>query len=139
LHFNCRPDTMSPMLAVISVAGKQYRVTPGDKIYTDKVVATVGQTIFSDVLLTTEGDTTVVGTPTVNGVKATLKVVEQTKDEKIDVRRFSHKTRTRRNRGHRAKLTVFEVVAVGTVKDVKENSVSKEVAEPKVRKTRATK
>lgn len=101
------------MLAVIELKGKQYRVSPGDIIETDKVTGEDGTTLLAErVLLTDSGTKVEVGTPEVKGAKVELKILAQKKGEKINVRRYKSKVRYRKSTGFRPLLTRLEVVSV---------------------------
>src|SRR5699024_12044178 len=63
------------MYAVIKTGGKQYRVSPGQKLKVEHIPADIGQELTLDQVLSVgEGDTIKVGTPYVSGavVKATI-------------------------------------------------------------------
>ena len=57
---------MTNMLAIIKTGGKQYVVTPGEKIKIEKVGKKEGQElIFNEVLLLQKGNKLEIGTPLV--------------------------------------------------------------------------
>ncbi len=102
------------MFAIIDVAGKQYKVSPGDVIEVDHVAGKDGETVsFDHVLLVGNDGKTKVGTPKVAGASVKAKIVGQMKGEKVDIRRFKAKVRVRRNRGFRAHMTKLEIVSIG--------------------------
>ncbi len=102
------------MFAVVTIAGKQYTVKAGDVIEVDRIDGKEGDTLtFDHVLLTADSKATNVGTPTVSGAKVKTKILAQEKGEKIDVRRYKSKVRSRRQIGFRPQLTKLEIVAVG--------------------------
>ncbi len=56
------------MYAICRIAGHQYRVEPDDKIKVSRLDVPEGETVeFEDVLLFFDGESTQVGTPTLNG------------------------------------------------------------------------
>jgi large subunit ribosomal protein L21 len=100
--------------AVVVSGGKQYRVAPGDRILVDRVAAEPGTRHSLDrVLLVAEGDSRRIGTPTVEGVVVTTRVLAHRRGPKIDVLRYKSKKRVRVRRGARADLTALEVLAIG--------------------------
>ena len=102
------------MFAIVVISGKQYNVKKGDVITVDKIDGEVGASVsFDQVLLTSEGAKTAVGTPVVKGAKVEATVVAQEKGEKIDVVRYKQKVRHRRHVGFRALQTKLEIVSVG--------------------------
>lgn len=102
------------MFAVVTIAGKQYKVAPGQTVEVDRIEGAVGDTVkFSEVLLTNEENKTQVGTPVVAGVTVTAKILAQEKGEKVEVRRYKSKVRERRHVGFRALRTKLEIVSIG--------------------------
>ncbi|PIR88435.1 MAG: 50S ribosomal protein L21 [Candidatus Harrisonbacteria bacterium CG10_big_fil_rev_8_21_14_0_10_44_23] len=99
--------------AIIETGGKQYRVSPGDKIKVEKLDAEEGKgVVFDKVLLAVDGDNVEIGTPMVSGVKVEGKVLEQGRGEKKIVFKYKAKTRQRTKRGHRQPYTQVEITAI---------------------------
>jgi large subunit ribosomal protein L21 len=98
------------MQAVIETGGKQYLVSPKDKVILEKLEGKEGDTItFDKVLLTIDGDKVSLGKPTVSGAKVTGKILEQSKADKVTVFKYRAKSRYRRKTGHRQNQTVVEI------------------------------
>ncbi len=101
------------MVAVVTISGKQYKVTPGQTIEVDHIEGNVGDTVnFAEVLLTNEEKRTQVGTPNVSGATVKAKIVAQKKGEKVEVRRYKSKVRYRKHIGFRPLLTKLEILAI---------------------------
>ena len=101
------------MYAIIATGGKQYRVSEGDVIYTEKIEAQVDSTVSLDVLrMGNDGDVKI-GTPVVEGVKVEGKVVGQIRGEKIVVYKYKSKKNYRRKQGHRQPYTKVEITKIG--------------------------
>lgn len=101
------------MFAIIQTGGKQYRVSPGQKLKIEKLSAKEGESVtFDQVLLTVDGDTANVGTPTVAGVAVTGKVVKQGRADKVIVFKYKSKTRRRKKNTHRQPYTEVEITAI---------------------------
>jgi len=101
------------MLAVIKTGGKQYIVTPGQKIKIEKIGKKIGEEIiFSDVLLLQKGKATEVGLPTVKGAKVIAKVTSQGKKKKVIAFKYRAKEREKRKKGHRQPFTEVEIVKI---------------------------
>ncbi len=100
------------MFAIVTIAGKQYKVTKGDELTVDKLSGAVGDVVtFKEVLLTSDGKTTI-GTPTVTGAMVKAKIVEQLKGEKMDVYRYKSKVRYRKHIGFRPLQTKLEILSI---------------------------
>jgi large subunit ribosomal protein L21 len=95
------------MFAVLKTGGKQYKVSEGDVIYVEKLVADVDSTVeLTDVLAVTtaEGELKV-GAPVVDGAKVVAKVVAQDKAKKVIVFKYKPKKDYRKKQGHRQPYT----------------------------------
>lgn len=94
------------MYAVIVTGGKQYKVSEGDTIFVEKLVAAEGESVtFDQVLAVSDGEALTVGAPTVEGASVTAKVVKQGKAKKIYVFKMKRKKNERSKKGHRQPYT----------------------------------
>ncbi|MBX4187537.1 MAG: 50S ribosomal protein L21 [Candidatus Doudnabacteria bacterium] len=101
------------MQAVIETGGKQYLVSPKEKLEIEKLEGSAGDSItFDKVLLTADGDKISIGKPFISGVKVVGKVLEQKKSDKIVVFKYRNKSRYRRKQGHRQQQTVVEIQSI---------------------------
>lgn len=101
------------MHAVIQTGGKQYLVSPKDKLTIEKLPATTGDSItFDQVLLVANDDKVTVGKPLIVGSKVIAKVLDQKKSDKIVVFKYRAKSRYRRKQGHRQQQTVVEIESI---------------------------
>ena len=102
------------MFAIVEIGGKQYKVSPGDKLKVEKLEAAEGEAVnFDKVLLTADGEKVAVGSPYISGAIVEGKVVRQARNKKIIVFKYSSKTRYRKKKGHRQFYTEVEIVKVG--------------------------
>ena len=103
------------MLAIIKTGGKQYIVSPGQKIKIEKLEAKEEKEItFSEVLLLEKGKQLQIGTPLIKGAKVIGKVLKQGKGKKIIVFKYKAKTRYKVKRGHRQPFTEVEILKIVT-------------------------
>jgi large subunit ribosomal protein L21 len=102
------------MLAVIELGGNQFTVKVWDIIDVKKQDQEVNATITTNALLLSdeEGKETKVGTPTIEGSKIELKVLEQFKGEKVRVFKMKSKKRHMKNWGFRPHITKLEVLSI---------------------------
>ncbi|HOK35547.1 MAG TPA: 50S ribosomal protein L21 [Candidatus Pacearchaeota archaeon] len=100
-------------LAVIKIGGKQYLVSPGDKIKIEKLDAEEGKEItFNEVLLLGKDDKIEIGTPLVKNAKVLGKVLKQEKDKKVIVFKYKPKKRYRVKKGHKQPFTEVEITKI---------------------------
>ena len=103
------------MFAVVEIAGKQYRVSPGDRISVERLEAEPGSDITLDsVLLMSTDDGVTVGTPVIAGAKVSAQVVGEEKDGKVLVFKYKRKNRYRTLSGHRHTYTVLDIDSINT-------------------------
>lgn len=92
--------------AVIRTGGKQYRVSPGQRVHVEKLDQNVGDEVtFSDVLFLKDGETAAVGRPTVSGAAVSAKVLRQFRNKKVLVFKKRRKKGYKKLQGHRQNLT----------------------------------
>jgi large subunit ribosomal protein L21 len=102
------------MLAVIKTGGKQYIVSPGDKIKIEKIDGEVEKEIeFSDVLLLEKDNNLSIGEPIVKDAKVSGKILRQDKAKKIIIFKYKAKKRYKKKTGHRQEFTEVEITKVG--------------------------
>ena len=101
------------MLAVIKTGGKQYLVTPGDKLKVEKLDTKEGKEVkFSEVLLLEKNKHIEIGTPFIKGAEVHGKILNQVKGEKLIIFKYKPKKRYKRKIGHRQPFTEIEIVAI---------------------------
>jgi large subunit ribosomal protein L21 len=99
------------MYAVVEVGGRQYRVSPGDEIFVEKLEAEAGSEIKLPALLVSDdaGGVTV-GKPHVAGADVTAQVIGDQKGKKLIVFKYHPKKRYRKKTGHRQGYTKLKIV-----------------------------
>lgn len=103
------------MLAVIKTGGKQYLVSPGQKIKIEKLDKKEGSEVsFSDVLLVEKNKKVEIGTPKVQGAKVTGKIVSHGKGDKVIIFKYKAKKREQTKKGHRQPYTLVEITGIET-------------------------
>ncbi len=97
-------------LAVIKTGGKQYLVSPGQKLKIEKIETPVGkEVVFNEVLLVSDSKDTVIGTPLVKRATVEAKVLSQGKHKKITILKFKPKVRYHKKMGHRQPYTEVQI------------------------------
>ena len=106
---------MISMSAVIKTGGKQYVITPGQKLKVEKLEVEVGKPIvFEHVFLVADGEKAEVGDPVVKGASVHAKVLRQFRTKKIIVFKYKAKTRHHKKAGHRQHMTEVEIEKIVT-------------------------
>ncbi|MBL8089110.1 MAG: 50S ribosomal protein L21 [Anaerolineales bacterium] len=100
--------------AIVESGGKQYRAVEGTTVDVDRLAHEVGKTFdFERVLLMADGDSVMVGTPNVGGIKVSATVVEHVKGPKLVSFKYRPKKRIRVKTGHRAQYTRLMIDFIG--------------------------
>ena len=103
------------MYVIVEIAGQQFKVEKGRKLYVNRLQGDEGSSVSFDKVLLTDNDGQVkVGTPVVEGAAVKAKILRHLKDDKVIVftkkRRKGYKVKN----GHRQFLTqllVEDIVA----------------------------
>jgi len=94
--------------AVIRLAGRQFKVEEGQKFEISKT-----DHLEPEVLLLVDGEKVEIGEPVLKKIKVEVKILEEKRGKKVEIRRYKAKTRYRRKIGHRQPMMVLEVGGIG--------------------------
>ncbi|MCK4525388.1 MAG: 50S ribosomal protein L21 [Candidatus Andersenbacteria bacterium] len=100
------------MIAVIKTGGKQYKVSPKDKLKVEKLEGEEGaKIVFDEVLLVSseDGKDVNIGEPLVEKAKVEAKISKQARAKKVMVIKHKAKKRYNVKRGHRQYFTEVEI------------------------------
>ena len=98
------------MFAVIKSGGRQFKVSVGQILEVERLPIEDGEQIrIEEVLLISDVDRSLVGTPFVDNAAVLATVEGQTRGEKLIVFKYKSKKRYRHRRGHRQELTVLHI------------------------------
>jgi len=98
------------MFAVIKSGGRQFKVSVGQTLEVERLTIADGEQIrIEEVLLISDADRSLVGTPYVGDAAVLATVERQTRGEKLIVFKYKSKKRYRHRRGHRQELTVLRI------------------------------
>ena len=101
---------MAKDFAVIQTGGKQYKVSSGQKLKVEKLLAEKdGVIVFDKVLLQVKGDDVTIGMPYILGAKVESKVLRQAKEDTKIVFKYHAKARYKKKNGHRQPFTEVEI------------------------------
>lgn len=117
------------MYAVIRTGGKQYRLSPGDKLKVEKIEAENGSTVtFNEVLMIASDDKVALGTPIIENAAVKGRLLNTAKDRKVLVFKKRRRKGYRRKRGHRQLLSeiLIEEIQFGDGKSVAPKAAKKE-------------
>ena len=104
---------MSKDFAIIETGGKQYKVSPHQKIKIEKIEGKKGEIIkFRKVLLLNKEDKIEIGKPFISKAVVEGKILSQGKNKKVLVLKYKPKTRYKVKTGHRQPYTEVEIMKI---------------------------
>ena len=122
------------MYAIFETGGKQYTAKVGDVLFIEKLNAEVDETVTFEKVLAVGDGTMTFGTPYVEGMTVSGKVLKNGKAKKITVMTYRPKKDSKRKMGHRQPYTKVEITAVGAAGEEKpaaKKPAAKKAAAPK--------
>lgn len=119
------------MYAIVEIAGQQFKVEEGKKIFVHRLDAGEGSSLeFDKVLLLEDNDKVIVGEPTVTDVVVEGKVLANVKGDKVIVFKKKRKKGYRVKNGHRQRFTQIEIVRIGEKGTAPKRTSGKAAAKP---------
>jgi len=118
------------MYAIVEIAGQQFKVEEGKKIFVHTLKAEDGKQIdFEKVLLIEDEGKITIGEPVIKDAKVEGKVVNQVRGDKVIVFKKKRKKGYRVKNGHRQNFTQVEIVSINGKSSPKKQAVKKVAAE----------
>jgi large subunit ribosomal protein L21 len=138
------------MYAIVEIAGQQFKVEAGKKIFVHRLEAEEGKKVeFDQVLLIEEDGKITIGEPIIEGAIVEGNVLDHMRGDKVIVFKKKRKKGYRIKNGHRQNFTQVEIVSIngkGSEKkpatrkeEVKVSEITAEEQPAKVKKTAAKK
>ena len=118
------------MYAIVEIAGQQFKVEEGKKIFVHRLKAEDGKQIdFEKVLLIEDDGKITIGEPVIKDAKVEGKVVNQVRGDKVIVFKKKRKKGYRVKNGHRQNFTQVEIISINGKSSPKKQAVKKVAAE----------
>lgn len=116
------------MYAIVQTGGKQYKVTTGDQLKIEKVPGEPGETIeLSQVLALITEDGPVFGTPVLQDVTVTARMIRTARDRKIVVFKKKRRQGYHKKQGHRQWYSLLKVERINQPGDQSDNHIDSPV------------
>ena len=98
------------MYAIVEIAGQQFKVEKGRKLYVHRLAGDEGPSLSFDKILLTDNDGQVkVGTPVVEGAAVSATILKHLKDDKVIVFKKKRRKGYQVKNGHRQCLTQIQI------------------------------
>ena len=121
------------MYAIVEIAGQQFKVERGNKVYVHRLDANEGANVEFDKVFLIENDGKIsIGSPTVDGAKVAATVIEHLKGDKVIVFKKKRRKGYQKWNNHRQYLTQILIQGILTKGEAVKEELTGEKA---VRKT----
>jgi large subunit ribosomal protein L21 len=117
------------MYAIVEIAGQQFKVEEGKKIFVHRLDVEEGKKIdFDQVLLIDDDGKITIGEPVIKDAVVEGKVLENVRGDKVIVFKKKRKKGYRVKNGHRQNFTQVEIISINEKASPKKASAKKEAA-----------
>jgi large subunit ribosomal protein L21 len=117
------------MYAIVEIAGQQFKVEEGKKIFVHRLDVEEGKKIdFDQVLLIDDDGKITIGEPVIKDAVVEGKVLENVRGDKVIVFKKKRKKGYRVKNGHRQNFTQVEIISINEKASPKKASAKKEDA-----------
>ncbi|MDQ1296985.1 MAG: large subunit ribosomal protein [Bacteroidota bacterium] len=118
------------MYAIVEIAGQQFKVEEGKKIFVHRLEVEDGKKIdFDQVLLIEDEGKITIGEPTIKDAVVEGKVIDKVRGEKVIIFKKKRKKGYRIKNGHRQNFTQVEIISINGKTSPKKPTVKKEASE----------
>jgi large subunit ribosomal protein L21 len=101
------------MYAVVKTGGKQYRITPGEKVKVEQISGDVGaEVVLDQVLMVGDGESVRLGQPTIAGATVKATVVGQGRGDKVTIFKMRRRKHYQKHQGHRQNYTELKIDSI---------------------------
>jgi large subunit ribosomal protein L21 len=119
------------MYAIVEIAGQQFKVEEGKKIFVHRLEMEEGKQIeFEKVLLIEDEGKITIGEPTIKDAVVEGKVLDHMRGDKVIVFKKKRKKGYRIKNGHRQNFTQVEILSINGKSSPKKAAPKKEEAKP---------
>ncbi|MEZ4909421.1 MAG: 50S ribosomal protein L21 [Saprospiraceae bacterium] len=101
------------MLAIVNIAGQQFKVTKDQEIFVHQLEAAEGAEVtFDQVLMIVGDDNTQIGTPTISNARVSATVLGHQKGDKVLVFKKKRRKGYQKLNGHRQRFTKIKINSI---------------------------
>jgi large subunit ribosomal protein L21 len=101
------------MIAIVNIAGQQFKVTEGQELFVHQLEAAAGSSVsFDQVLMIDNGGSVSVGTPVLSNAKVNATVIGNQKGDKVIVFKKKRRKGYQKKNGHRQSFTKIKIESI---------------------------
>jgi large subunit ribosomal protein L21 len=124
------------MYAIVEIAGQQFKVEAGKKIFVHRLEVEAEKELkFDNVLLIEEEGNITIGEPTIKDAFVEGKVIDHVRGDKVIVFKKKRKKGYRVKNGHRQNFTQLEIISINGKGSEKKAAPKKEKVKPSEEET----
>jgi large subunit ribosomal protein L21 len=114
------------MYAIVEIAGQQFKVEEGKKIFVHRMEAAEGENVeFEKVLLIDNDGAITIGEPVIENTVVEGKVLSHPRGDKVIIFKKKRRKGYQKRSGHRQDLTQVEILSIGARGEAKKKSPAK--------------
>ncbi|MFY9308073.1 MAG: 50S ribosomal protein L21 [Bacteroidia bacterium] len=126
------------MYAIVEIAGQQFKVSRGNKVYVNRLEANEGSKVEFDKVLLIDTDGKVqIGTPSVDGARVAATVLGHLKGDKVIVFKKKRRKGYQKSNGHRQQLSQILIQGVLGKGETLKDEITIEKKAPKAKAVEA--
>ncbi len=101
------------MIAIVNIAGQQFKVTEGQELFVHQLEAESGASVsFDQVFLVDNNGSVLVGTPVLSNAKVNATVIGNQKGDKVVVFKKKRRKGYQKKNGHRQSFTKIKIDSI---------------------------
>lgn len=101
------------MIAIVTIAGQQFKVTEGQEIFVHQLEAEAGSSLsFDQVLMLDSNGSVQVGTPVISNASVNATVIGNQKGDKVIIFKKKRRKGYQKKTGHRQCLTKIKIDSI---------------------------
>jgi large subunit ribosomal protein L21 len=114
------------MYAIVEIAGQQFKVEEGKKIFVHRMEAAEGENVeFEKVLLIDNDGAITIGEPVIENTVVEGKVLSHPRGDKVIIFKKKRRKGYQKRSGHRQDLTQVEILSIGARGEAKKKTPAK--------------
>ncbi len=126
------------MYAIVEIAGQQFKVSRGNRVYVNRLEASEGSKVEFDKVLLIDTDGKVqVGTPSIDGARVAATVLGHLKGDKVIVFKKKRRKGYQKSNGHRQQLSQILIQGVLAKGETLKDEITIEKKAPKAKAVEA--
>ena len=101
------------MIAIVNIAGQQFKVTEGQELFVHQLEAAAGSSVtFDQVMMVDNNGSVAVGTPVLSNAKVNATIIGNQKGDKVIIFKKKRRKGYQKKNGHRQSFTKIKIESI---------------------------